>query len=161
MNPFLTDTKQPFNSIPFNLIKAEHFLPAIKHCIKITEANIENIISNKNPNFDNTILALEFSTEDLDEIVTVFRHLFGSEADEEALLLAATGRWSIPASNSAGPRSSPNFSVSSAARASGSSASMSSTSPCTWAMSSWWAVGRSLLSALSNRSVSILGKREC
>jgi len=83
MNPFLTDTKQPFNSIPFNLIKAEHFLPAIKHCIKITEANIENIISNKNPNFDNTILALEFSTEDLDEIVTVFRHLFGSEADED------------------------------------------------------------------------------
>ena len=83
MHPFLTDTKQPFNSIPFNLIKAEHFLPAIKHYIKITEANIENIISNKNPNFDNTILALEFASEGLDEVVTVFRHLFGSEADDE------------------------------------------------------------------------------
>ena len=67
---------------PFNLIKAEHFLPAIKHYIKIAEINIADIISNKNPNFENTILALEFSTEGLDEIVTVFRHLFGSEAND-------------------------------------------------------------------------------
>ena len=83
MNPFLNDTSQPYGSIPFNLIKPEHFLPAIKHYVEVTENNISKIIENDQVNFENTILALEYASEGLDEVVTVFRHLFGSEADDE------------------------------------------------------------------------------
>ena len=83
MNPFLNDTSQPYGSIPFNLIKPEHFLPAIKHYVEVTENNISKIIENDQVNFENTILALEYASEGLDEVVTVFRHLFGSEADDK------------------------------------------------------------------------------
>ena len=45
-NPFLEKNNQPYNSVPFELIKSEHFLPAIKHFIKVSETNIENICNN-------------------------------------------------------------------------------------------------------------------
>ena len=44
-NPLLTNNKQPYNSVPFEDIKSEHFLPAIKETIKEAEDNI-NFICN-------------------------------------------------------------------------------------------------------------------
>ena len=82
MNPFINKTKQKYNSVPFEDIKSEHFLPAVKHYIKVTEENIDKIISISNPNFENTILGLDSASEDLDYVVNVYHHLFGSEADK-------------------------------------------------------------------------------
>ena len=83
MNPFINETKQPYNSVPFELIKSNHFIPAIDHFIKVTYTNIEDICNVNNPSFENTILAFESSAEELDYVVNVFHHLFGSEADDE------------------------------------------------------------------------------
>ena len=44
MNPFINKTEQQYNSVPFEDIKSEHFLPAIKHYIKVAEDNINDII---------------------------------------------------------------------------------------------------------------------
>ena len=83
-NPFLEKNTQPYNSVPFELINSNHFLPAIKHYIKITEENIENICNNQaNPSFENTIVTFESADEDLDYVVTVYHHMFSSEADEK------------------------------------------------------------------------------
>ena len=49
MNPFIEKTKQKYNSVPFEDIKSEHFLPAVKHYIRKTEENINQIISISNP----------------------------------------------------------------------------------------------------------------
>ena len=87
-NPFLEENSKPYNSVPFNDIKAEHFLPAVKHYIKITRENIDSICKNSDtPTFENTILAFETSQEDLDYVTTIFQNLYGSEANEEILKL--------------------------------------------------------------------------
>ena len=59
-NPLLTIKTDKYNSIPFNKIKSDHFLPAIKICVKETESNINNICKcNDTPDFNNTIVAFE------------------------------------------------------------------------------------------------------
>ena len=82
-NPLLAKNNQPYNTVPFEDIKSEHFLPAIKETIDLAEANIKNICDNEEPaTFDNTIIAFETAKEDLDYVNTVFHHLFASEADQ-------------------------------------------------------------------------------
>ena len=83
-NPLINKNTQKYNSIPFEEIKSEHFLPAINHFIKISRDNIDKISNNDNlPDFNNTILALETSQEDLDYVTTAFQHLYGSEANDD------------------------------------------------------------------------------
>ena len=74
-NPLLSKNNEPFNTIPFNDIKTEHYLPAIKKGIELNEKEIDQIVSNdEEPNFENTILALEKSGELLDKITTTYFH---------------------------------------------------------------------------------------
>ena len=88
-NPLLSKNNEPFNTIPFNDIKTEHYLPAIKKGIELNEKEIDQIVSNdEEPNFENTILALEKSGELLDKITTTYFHLFGSESDSDFQKLA-------------------------------------------------------------------------
>ena len=83
-NPFLEENMQPYNSVPFNDIKADHFLPAVREYIKLTKSNIDNICQCEDAaTFENTILALETSQEDLDYVTSVFQNLYGSEADDD------------------------------------------------------------------------------
>ena len=83
-NPFLEENTQPYNSVPFNDIKADHFLPAVHEYIKLTRSNIDNICQCEDAaTFENTILALETSQEDLDYVTSVFQNLYGSEADDD------------------------------------------------------------------------------
>ena len=49
-NPLLNETGNKYNSVPFEDIKSEHFLPAVKHYIRKTEENINQIISISNLN---------------------------------------------------------------------------------------------------------------
>ena len=54
-NPFLKKFNTPFNSVPFNEIKLNHFIPAVESGIKSGLNNLKNIreCSHK-PTFENT-----------------------------------------------------------------------------------------------------------
>ncbi|MDP2059798.1 MAG: hypothetical protein Q8J97_08665, partial [Flavobacteriaceae bacterium] len=62
-NPLL----KPFDTAPFATLKTEHFLPAVKQEIANTQKEIDAIVENPaEPNFENTIEALDYSGKQLD-----------------------------------------------------------------------------------------------
>lgn len=88
-NPFLSPFETPFGSVPFDKIKNEHFLPAIKEGISIGKSEIQEIIENKEPaTFQNTIEALENSGELVDTVSSVFFNLNSAETNDEIQALA-------------------------------------------------------------------------
>ena len=88
-NPFFSDYKLPYDAVPFSKFKAEDFLPAVKKSIEVAMKRINIIINNDDlPNFKNTIIALETSSEELDYVMSVYWHLFGSESDKKLKALA-------------------------------------------------------------------------
>ncbi len=75
-NPLLTSFNTPYNSIPFDKIKPEHFKPAIDSVFKETKKEIQAIIDNtETPDFDNTIVALAQSGELLGRISNILFNL--------------------------------------------------------------------------------------
>ena len=88
-NPFLADFNTPFDTYPFDKIKVEHYLPAIKEGIKQGLADIDAIISLTEPaTFANTIEALEKSGDLVDLVSTVFFNLNSSETSDAIQALA-------------------------------------------------------------------------
>ena len=88
-NPFFKEYNQPFNTIPFDEFETEHFLPAIHEAIKISNSKIDNICNlNEDASFENTVLELETSHEDLQRIVGIYWHLFGAHSQGEFKKLA-------------------------------------------------------------------------
>ena len=72
-NPLLNTFNTPFNTVPFNEIKLEHFLPAVKKGIETGLQNLKKIQDNtEEPTFENTILLLESNSEDLGKVLTVY-----------------------------------------------------------------------------------------
>lgn len=72
-NPLLEEFKTPHNAPPFDLIKEEHYLPAVKAAIEEARANVEAIKANpENPTFENTVTALELSGEKLGMVTGIF-----------------------------------------------------------------------------------------
>ena len=88
-NPFFTDYNQPYDAVPFSKFKADHFIPAVEKSIELALSRIDKIVNNTNsPNFENTIVALETCSEELDYVMSVYWHLFGSESGEDLKSLA-------------------------------------------------------------------------
>jgi peptidyl-dipeptidase Dcp len=74
-NPLLSDYNTPFNVPPFDKIKNEHFIPALKEGMEKQNEIIETIVNNPDaPTFENTILAYEYS----DDLLTEIRNVFGN-----------------------------------------------------------------------------------
>ena len=72
-NPLLKEWKTPFGVPPFEEIKNEDYLPALKKAIDIHNKEIAAIVSSKEePDFDNTILAFDRSGKALERINLVF-----------------------------------------------------------------------------------------
>ena len=72
-NPFMTEYTTQFNIPPFDQIKTEHYLPALKAGIAEQNKEIEAIINNPEaPTFENTILALDNSGQTLNNVAYVF-----------------------------------------------------------------------------------------
>ncbi len=89
MNPFLTAYDTPFNVPPFDKIKNEHFIPAIKYGINEEKAEIEAITLNPQaPTFENTIAMLDGSGKMLGEVSMTFNNLQGVNTSEELQNLA-------------------------------------------------------------------------
>lgn len=82
-NPFLEEFQTPFQVPPFDLIKEEHFVPAIVKGIEEQKKEIEEIANSKEePNFQNTIEAMEKSGKTLTRASTVFYVLNGVMTNE-------------------------------------------------------------------------------
>lgn len=89
MNPLLQKFDTPFGTAPFNDIKNEHFLPAIKEAIAEGKKEIEAIKANpEEPDFANTIEALEGSGELVDRVAGIFFNLNSAETNDEIQALA-------------------------------------------------------------------------
>ena len=80
-NPLLEEWNTPFGVAPFDKIKVEHYKPAIIEALKQHTAEIDAIINNPaEPDFDNTIAALDASGDLFNRIYAVF----GSETSINA-----------------------------------------------------------------------------
>jgi peptidyl-dipeptidase Dcp len=82
-NPLLADFNTPFSNVPFEDIKEEHFLPALKEAIAMGLAEVESIcIQEEAPTFKNTILALELVGEKVSKVAEVFFNLNSAETND-------------------------------------------------------------------------------
>lgn len=88
-NPFLADIPTLHDTIPFHLIRTEHFEPAIQQGMEKQNQEIEAIIQQTDePDFENTIVALEKSGELLNRVTTVFGNLLSAETSDEMQTIA-------------------------------------------------------------------------
>ena len=87
-NPFIERKVGLFDSVPFEDIKIEHFIPAVKKGIEEGHANLKRIKSEKSPNFKNIIFALENVSDLLDNVSNVYFNLHSAEAKPELADLA-------------------------------------------------------------------------
>ena len=89
-NPLLlSEFKTSFNTIPFEEIKLEHYMPAMKRGIELGKAEIASIKNNPLPaNFENTFETLERCGKLLDTASSVFFNLNSAETNEEMQQLA-------------------------------------------------------------------------
>lgn len=89
MNPLLKPFNTLYQSIPFQEIKEEHYLPAFKELIKQAEEEIQKIAYNtEEPSFENTIETLAYSGEQLDVISNIFFNLNSAETNDEIQKIA-------------------------------------------------------------------------
>ena len=89
MNPLLVNFTTKFQSVPFDKIKNEYFIPGLKEAIQIAKEKIEKIKENsQKPNFENVIVAFELSTEKVDLISSIFFNLYSAETNDELSKLA-------------------------------------------------------------------------
>lgn len=83
-NPLLKEWNTPFGIPPFDEIKTEDFVPAIKKAIEAHDAEIAAIVNSKEePNFDNTIVAYDKSGELLSDVYGVFGNVESMAFNDE------------------------------------------------------------------------------
>jgi Zn-dependent oligopeptidase len=89
-NPLIERTRvSKYNVFPLDSYKIEHFEPAAKLGIEQAEADIQRVKDNKEePNFENTILALETAGELMSDVASVFFNLLSTNSDNEFKALA-------------------------------------------------------------------------
>ena len=88
-NPFFKEWTTPFGVPPFDEIKVEHYVPAVKEGIKQQEAEIEAIVNNADePTFENTILAFDKSGALLSKVNGVFGPLNSANTSDEMQAVA-------------------------------------------------------------------------
>lgn len=88
-NPLLAEFKHKHNAPPFDEIREEHYLPAVKDAIEEARANIDAIKNSaENPTFENTIAALELASENLGMVSGIFYNQLSAAATDEMETLA-------------------------------------------------------------------------
>ena len=82
-NPLLSVFDTPQQSIPFSIIKPEHFIPALKENIKNTLEGIDKIVNQiAPPSFENTIEALQNLGELLERNSSILFNLNSAETSD-------------------------------------------------------------------------------
>lgn len=83
-NPLLAEWDTPHATPPFDLIKIEHYEPAIETAIAVSRAEIDAIVNNPaKPTFKNTIVAMERQGALLNRILGLFYNLNEADTSEE------------------------------------------------------------------------------
>ena len=83
-NPLLKEWDTPFGIPPFEEIKTEDYVPAIKKAIEAHQAEIAAIVNCKEePTFENTILAFDRSGELLSKVYAVFGNVESMAFNDE------------------------------------------------------------------------------
>lgn len=82
-NPFLQAFDTPFQTLPFDAIQTDHYLPAFEAAFQQAREEIAAITQNPEPpNFANTIEALEFSGQLLGKISECLFNLYSAETND-------------------------------------------------------------------------------
>jgi peptidyl-dipeptidase Dcp len=83
-NPLLENYNTPHQTIPFNVIKIEHYFPAFEEAMKQHNTEVELIVNNSAaPTFENTIVALEHSGALLSKVSSPFYNLLSAETNDK------------------------------------------------------------------------------
>ncbi len=83
-NPFFSAWNTPYEIPDFSRIKTEHYMPAFQEGMARQKAEIDSIVNNPEaPTFENTVLALEYSGQLLNEVSSVFFNLSECENSPE------------------------------------------------------------------------------
>src|SRR5512133_483057 len=83
-NPLLIPWSTPFGVAPFGSVKAEHFKPATEHAVDVALREINKIVSgSEEPDFGNTVVALEDAGELLNRITPVLFNLNSADTTPE------------------------------------------------------------------------------
>jgi len=83
-NPLLENWNTPFQVVPFDKIKNEHFVPALKQAIQEGKNDIEMIAnSSEAPTFENTIVALDNSAMLVGRVSAIVSNLNSAETNPE------------------------------------------------------------------------------
>ena len=83
-NPFFAKPETPFGVPAFDRLKTEHFVPAFEEGMRQQKEEVNAIVSNpQDPTFENTIEALEYSGELLNEVSAVFFNMCETNNSEE------------------------------------------------------------------------------
>jgi len=81
-NPFFEKWSTKWGAIPYDSIKMEHYMPAIHRALEIARQNVQKIKANTDPpTFENTIVALSSSEEDLSIPTHIYFFLQDTESD--------------------------------------------------------------------------------
>jgi len=82
-NPLLGDWDTPYGIPPFSLVKNEHFKPAFDKTIALWQKDIAAIESlDSEPDFENTIVALEMAGNELTKVLKVFSNLSATDTND-------------------------------------------------------------------------------
>ncbi|MDX9905768.1 MAG: M3 family metallopeptidase [Bacteroidales bacterium] len=88
-NPFFAPYGTPFETAAFDRIKNEHFLPAFQEGIRVHDEEIAGIVANPaEPDFENTIVALDRSGDLLADVSGVFYNLTSANTNDELQSIA-------------------------------------------------------------------------
>lgn len=88
-NTLLQKSTLPNYAPAFDKLKIEDYLPAVKDAIMEARSNIEKIKMNKEePNFINTIVALELSSETLGQVTSIFYNQLSAVGGDDLHALA-------------------------------------------------------------------------
>ena len=93
-NPFFNDYSTPHNTVPFHLIKLEHYEEAFMEGMKREKEELDKIINNEEePTFDNTIIFKDETKGEhyydlLGRASTVFSCMLGAETNDDLDALA-------------------------------------------------------------------------
>ncbi len=82
-NPFLKEYDTPFNTPPFDKIKKEHYLPALKEGINEQQEEIDDIARNPEPpTFENTIEAMDKGGSLLKRVKKILENMNAAMTDD-------------------------------------------------------------------------------
>lgn len=83
-NPLLKKWDTPFGIPPFDQVKDEHYLPAFEQAVETMKKEVKAITMNEEaPSFENTIVALEQSGQDMGRIISLFSNITGTDTNDE------------------------------------------------------------------------------